>query len=112
MKCIQCGKEIDDDLKFCPYCGTKQTRTESSEKQLNEGPNVNYHKEDNSRLNQYLTKISSGKMTAISGIINGIFILVMVYIVSKLKHLEGLEELYKALKPLPGVYYCSLFFAI
>lgn len=112
MKCIQCGKEIDDDLKFCPYCGTKQTRTESSVKQLNEGPNVNYHKEDNSRLNQYLTKISSGKMTAISGIINGIFILVMVYIVSKLKHLEGLEELYKTLKPLPGVYYCSLFFAI
>ena len=84
MKCIQCGKEIDDDLKFCPYCGTKQTRTEPSVKQLNEGPNVNYHKEDNSRLNQYLTKISSGKMTAISGIINGIFILVMVYIVSKL----------------------------
>lgn len=23
MKCAKCGKEIEKDSKFCPYCGTK-----------------------------------------------------------------------------------------
>ncbi len=23
MKCLACGKDVDDDIKFCPYCGEK-----------------------------------------------------------------------------------------
>lgn len=24
MKCVNCGQEIPDETKFCPYCGTSQ----------------------------------------------------------------------------------------
>ena len=29
MFCKNCGKEIDEDAKFCPECGTAQRKTES-----------------------------------------------------------------------------------
>ncbi len=31
MYCIFCGKELSDDMGFCPYCGKKQTPSVSSE---------------------------------------------------------------------------------
>ncbi len=35
MKCVKCHKEIDDDSKYCPYCGAEVlTRKEKQRKKL------------------------------------------------------------------------------
>ena len=31
MYCTNCGKEIDNAISFCPYCGTRVTKAESQE---------------------------------------------------------------------------------
>lgn len=31
--CIQCGKKIDGDSVFCPFCGTSQTSSQTSQSQ-------------------------------------------------------------------------------
>ncbi|MBI9067577.1 MAG: zinc ribbon domain-containing protein [Salinivirgaceae bacterium] len=30
MYCKECGKQIDEDSKFCSFCGAKQTFIESN----------------------------------------------------------------------------------
>ena len=30
MYCYQCGKEVSEDAKFCPYCGASLTQTKGS----------------------------------------------------------------------------------
>lgn len=36
MFCSECGKKIQDDMKFCPYCGGKIVNLEQLEEQLKE----------------------------------------------------------------------------
>lgn len=33
MYCHQCGKEIDDSVQYCPYCGAPQSMTQNSDYQ-------------------------------------------------------------------------------
>ena len=37
MYCRNCGKELDDSFKVCPYCGTRVDN-----EPLNQQPNLNY----------------------------------------------------------------------
>ena len=42
MYCHQCGKEINDEVKFCPYCGAPidlgQTQTDQGYQPLQDNP--------------------------------------------------------------------------
>ena len=37
MHCVRCGKEIKEDVVFCPYCGAKQSREQEASKQMDSG---------------------------------------------------------------------------
>lgn len=37
MHCVRCGKEIKEDVVFCPYCGAKQSREQDASKQMDSG---------------------------------------------------------------------------
>ena len=30
MKCSKCGREIDDNIEYCPYCGNKLRKSKSN----------------------------------------------------------------------------------
>jgi len=34
--CIKCGKELNDEFQFCPYCSTDQTPSSGSEEPMNQ----------------------------------------------------------------------------
>ena len=38
MYCKKCGKKIDDDLSFCPFCGGKLFDEDSGKNNLNTKP--------------------------------------------------------------------------
>lgn len=35
MKCVKCHKEIDDDSKYCPYCGVEVLNVKEKQKRKN-----------------------------------------------------------------------------
>ena len=35
MFCSECGKEINNDVKFCPFCGAKQNLTNNDQSESN-----------------------------------------------------------------------------
>lgn len=52
MYCHQCGKEIADDSKFCPYCGTqlKGETTQGYYQPLQDQPQYQYQQTPYSRI--------------------------------------------------------------
>lgn len=42
MYCHQCGKEIDDSVQYCPYCGAPQSMTQNNENQYQNQNYQNY----------------------------------------------------------------------
>ena len=49
MFCKKCGKQIDDDAIFCPYCGTKISQATSEKEVLLERDNIESKKKENKR---------------------------------------------------------------
>lgn len=44
MFCKNCGKEIEENVKFCPYCGTQITiESHSDEKIVDTKEEINTH---------------------------------------------------------------------
>lgn len=41
MICSFCGKEFQNDMNFCPYCGTPAVKNEQQEPSYNYAPNYN-----------------------------------------------------------------------
>ena len=67
MKCSNCGSEFDDELNFCPHCGTSShviTCPQCGEKYNNVGvycPNCGYKlKEDSNEHVDHVEKVKSG----------------------------------------------------
>jgi hypothetical protein len=124
MKCFQCGKEIADDLKFCPYCGTKVAQNDSVKEKLNKDSNENYQKVVDEKkeqtesfpLNHYLDVLSQGKVVAIVGIITGCIFLRLIFIFNGSNNTSsGWQDQLAALsqfKSLPGYYYCALILSL
>ena len=57
MKCPSCNKEIPDNSKFCPECGTKITSVENSAEMIPvEVPSVNNDTEENKPIKKHNKK--------------------------------------------------------
>ena len=52
MYCVNCGKKIDDDNQFCPYCGEKLDFGENDETELPED-NEEYPEEEAEEVEEY-----------------------------------------------------------
>ena len=62
MKCNKCGKEIDNDMLFCPYCGSKQVLENSqdvAEKKVKKTVKSKNNSQENSTSTNKNRKIST-----------------------------------------------------
>lgn len=78
MYCSQCGKEINQDEKFCKNCGTAVTAEQLT--QNNCSPNLHYPKSANQigLVSNYNALFAIGVILIIAGIIGFIFAVVTI----------------------------------
>lgn len=73
MYCSNCGKEINNEVAFCPECGTAQQRTTPP-------PGANYGSYNNTAANQpYLKDTPYNTMCIIGLVVSGISLLLNFY---------------------------------
>ena len=53
MYCHQCGKEIQENHKFCPYCGTQKITPEET---VEKDKDVNFNANENNQNNKEITE--------------------------------------------------------
>ncbi len=77
MYCIQCGKEIDEQSKYCMYCGNMICSKEEAEKYYNQG--YNYYTGTNGCLQDYQKALECFKVAASMDYLEAINYLGLMY---------------------------------
>ena len=71
MYCKNCGKEIDDNSTFCPYCG--QQIAENADKFYNNGYNNQNNNNNNNKKESQVIGILAIVFSALGGFLGIIF---------------------------------------